>query len=48
LEEGYRVRSTQMVTIGVEPFNDRVRDEPRFKDLLQKIGFPGKQPERQK
>ena len=48
MEQGYRVRSTQMVTIGVEPFNDLVRDEPRFKDLLQKIGFPGKQPERQK
>jgi tetratricopeptide (TPR) repeat protein len=48
LEQAYKDRSLQMVSLGIEPFNDLVRGEPRFQDLLQKIGFPGKQPARQK
>jgi serine/threonine-protein kinase len=40
LEEGYKERSFQMQFLKVEPRWDFLRDDPRFVDLVQRIGFP--------
>jgi hypothetical protein len=39
LEEAYEVRSYFMTTIGVEPSLDDLRSDPRFDELLEKIGL---------
>jgi len=39
LEEAYEVRSYFMTTIGVEPAFDDLRSDPRFDELLEKIGL---------
>jgi hypothetical protein len=39
LEEAFRVRDTHLQQLGVEPGLDAIRAEPRFKDLLQRVGL---------
>jgi hypothetical protein len=39
LERGYREREPRMVFLKVEPKWNNLRDEPRFQDLLRRVGF---------
>jgi len=40
LEQAYDERQLHMTEIGVEPAFDTLRSEPRFQDLLDRIGMP--------
>ena len=40
LERGYREREPRMVFLKVEPKWNNLRDDPRFQDLLRRVGFP--------
>ncbi len=40
LERGYREREPLMTNLVVHPAFDPVRSDPRFQDLLRRIGFP--------
>jgi DNA-binding winged helix-turn-helix (wHTH) protein/TolB-like protein/Flp pilus assembly protein TadD len=42
LEKAYQERHPFMTLIGVEPVFDRVRSDPRFIDLVRRIGLPSK------
>jgi hypothetical protein len=39
LEEAYEIRLRTVTTIGVEPLMDSLRSDPRFDELLIKIGL---------
>lgn len=41
LEQAFRARANELVFIGQSPECDGLRDDPRFADLLCRIGFPG-------
>lgn len=41
LEEAYRARVSELVFISHVPDCDGLRGDPRFEDLLRRIGFPG-------
>ncbi len=41
LEKAYEHRSGWMVFLNVEPTFDSLRDDPRFKDLLRRVGHAG-------
>ena len=40
LERGYRERDTAMTALKMFPRSDPLRSDPRFDDLLRRIGFP--------
>jgi eukaryotic-like serine/threonine-protein kinase len=40
LERGYKERDAKMVFLKVEPKWNNLRDDPRFQDLLRRVGFP--------
>jgi len=40
LEIAYQDRSENILNINVEPVFEPIRDEPRFQELLEEIGFP--------
>lgn len=41
LEEAFRERAFSMIYLDVDPRFDRLRDQPRYKSLLKRMGFPG-------
>jgi len=40
LEKGYEQRDPKMAFLKVEPKWNNLRDDPRFQDLLRRVGFP--------
>ncbi|HEV2223247.1 MAG TPA: protein kinase [Candidatus Acidoferrales bacterium] len=40
LEKAYQVRSWYLAALNVDPKFDRVRSDPRFRDLLSRVHFP--------
>jgi tetratricopeptide (TPR) repeat protein len=40
LEKGYRERSASMPYLVVDPFWDSLRSDPRFQDLIRRVGLP--------
>jgi len=40
LEKAYEERADGLTLLNVEPMVDELRDDPRFKDLVRRIGFP--------
>jgi len=40
LENAYRVRDPKLPLIGMDPMFDSVRSDPRFQDLVRRIGLP--------
>ncbi len=40
LERGYAQRDPQMIFLKAYPAFDPLRSDPRFQDLLRRIGFP--------
>ena len=41
LERAYRARDSQLQYLGIEPHFDSLRADPRFADLIHRIGLPG-------
>ena len=40
LERAYRERDAGIITLAVDYTSDDLRPDPRFKDLLRRVGFP--------
>ncbi len=40
LERAYTAHDLQMQFLGIEPHVDPLRSEPRFKELVRKVGLP--------
>jgi TolB-like protein/Tfp pilus assembly protein PilF len=41
LERAYAAHDLQMRYLGVDPYFDSLRSEPRFQELIRKVGLPG-------
>jgi hypothetical protein len=39
LEKSYRAHSTMLTTLKVEPIYDPLRSEPRFQELMRRVGL---------
>ena len=42
LEQGYREHTVELVRLQVNPAYDDMRTDPRFQDLVHRIGLPQK------
>jgi TolB-like protein/DNA-binding winged helix-turn-helix (wHTH) protein/Tfp pilus assembly protein PilF len=40
LEKAYAERADHLVMLKVDPIFDRLRDDPRYQDLMRRVGFP--------
>jgi tetratricopeptide (TPR) repeat protein len=40
LEKGYQERATKMAFLKIDPFFDNLRSEPRFVELVRRVGLP--------
>jgi TolB-like protein/Flp pilus assembly protein TadD len=40
LEKGYQERATKMVFLKIDPFFDNLRSDPRFVELVRRVGLP--------
>ena len=40
LEKGFQERDDQMINLKVEPVFDPLRTDPRFQDLVRRVGIP--------
>jgi tetratricopeptide (TPR) repeat protein len=40
LEKGYQERATKMAFLKIEPCFDGIRSDPRFADLVRRVGLP--------
>ncbi|MGB7068573.1 MAG: hypothetical protein WBD22_03705 [Pyrinomonadaceae bacterium] len=40
LEKAYSEHDVQLIFLGVEPNFDSLRDDPRFQDLMRRVGLP--------
>ena len=40
LKKGYEERNDDMVYMKIEPVFDAIRSDPRFRDLIRRVGFP--------
>jgi TolB-like protein/tRNA A-37 threonylcarbamoyl transferase component Bud32 len=45
LEKGYEMRTRSMVNLNVEPQFDSLREDPRFADLVRRVGLPNGEPQ---
>jgi tetratricopeptide (TPR) repeat protein len=46
LEQAYGERRDRMVWLNVDPLLDPIRSDPRFDDLVRRVGLPAKAPPR--
>lgn len=44
LEKGYQERDDLMIDLNVDPVFDAIRSEPRFQDLVRRVGLPDGKP----
>jgi eukaryotic-like serine/threonine-protein kinase len=45
LEKGYQERDDLMIQLNVDPVFDGLHSEPRFQDLVRRVGLPEGKPQ---
>jgi hypothetical protein len=45
LEKGYQERDDLMIQLNVDPVFDRIRTDPRFRELVHRVGLPDEKPQ---